>query len=144
MGRQKPEAEGARGQPWEAIAGIFVGVRVWCRKSVGERSEEDDNQVRRELTVLASALSHAVKNGRLSSSPRIVMPPNAPHRTRYLERDEIERLLGNCIEPHIRLFVLLALNTGSRKGAILDLRWPQVDMVNKIIHLNPLGILRYA
>ena len=39
----------------------------------------------------------------------------------------------------MKLFVLLALNTGARKGALLDLRWPQIDFVNRIIHLNPEG-----
>ena len=95
--------------------------------------------IRREIAVLASSLGHAIKNGRLTSAPKIVLPQSAPHRTRYLEREEIDQLLEGCIEPHIRLFVLLAINTGSRKGAILDLRWPQVDLVNKIIYLNPEG-----
>lgn len=95
--------------------------------------------IRRELTVLGAALNHAVKNGRLTSCPKIVLPPSGPNRTRYLDRNEIKRLLDGCVEPHIKLFVLLALNTGARRGAILDLRWPQVDMVNRIIYLNPEG-----
>ena len=98
--------------------------------------------IRRELTVLAAALNHAVKNSRLTTAPRIIMPQAAPHRTRYLERDEIEKLLAECIEPHVKLFALIALNTGARKGAVLDLRWPQIDMVNKIIYLNPEGRLQ--
>jgi len=107
------------------------------KKRIENKKPISTSTLRRELTVLAAALNHAVKNGRLTSAPTLVMPPNAPHRTRYLERDDIEKLLENCIEPHVKLFVLLALNTGSRKGALLDLRWPQVDMVNKIIYLNP-------
>lgn len=95
--------------------------------------------VRRELTVLSAALNHAVSNGRLTLAPKIIMPPQSPCKTRYLERDEIERLLQQCAEPHMKLFVLLALNTGARKGALLDLRWPQIDFVNRIIHLNPEG-----
>ncbi|MDD3371664.1 MAG: site-specific integrase [Alphaproteobacteria bacterium] len=93
--------------------------------------------IRRELMVLSAALNHAVKNGRLTSAPKIIMPPQPPHKTRYLERAEIERLLAECKEPHLKLFTLLALNTGSRKGALLELKWPQVDLVNRLIYLNP-------
>jgi integrase len=115
----------------------YVKTQEGTKKIVNNKPISSST-IRRELSVLAAALNHAIKNGRLTSAPKIILPPNAPHRTRYLEREEIERLLENCIEPHIRLFVLLALNTGSRKGALLDLRWPQVDMVNKIIYLNPI------
>lgn len=100
--------------------------------------------IKRELSVLAAALSHAVKNGRLTSAPKLPMPPEAPSKTRYLERDEISRLLDNCIEPHIKLFTLLALNTGARKGALLDLQWQQIDFAKRIIYLNPEGRLQTA
>ncbi len=95
--------------------------------------------IRRELAVLSAALGHAIKNGRLTTAPKIVMPPQPPGKTRYLERDEIERLLAECVEPHVNLFVLLALNTGARKGALIDLRWQQIDFANRIIYLNPEG-----
>jgi len=93
--------------------------------------------IKRELGILSTALNHAVAEGRLTSAPKIPLPPDAPNKTRYLEREEIELLLSNCIESHVKLFVLLAINTGARKGAILDLNWAQIDFNNKIIHLNP-------
>ena len=95
--------------------------------------------IRRELSVLSAALNHAVDNGRLTQAPKIVVPPPPPNKTRYLERDEIERLLTECKDPHLNLFVLLALNTGARKGALLDLRWQQIDFANRIVYLNPEG-----
>ncbi|QQR69070.1 MAG: site-specific integrase [Alphaproteobacteria bacterium] len=97
------------------------------------------NYVRRELAVLASALSHAVKNGRLTSHPKIVLPPPGPEKDRHLEEPEISALLEACHEPHLKLFVLLAINTGSRKGAILELKWCQIDLVGRLIYLNPPG-----
>jgi integrase len=95
--------------------------------------------IRRELSVLSAALHHAVNNGRLTLAPKIEMPSPSPNKTRYLERDEIERLLTACAAPHLKFFVTLAINTGARKGALLDMRWQQIDFANRLIYLNPEG-----
>lgn len=87
--------------------------------------------------VLSAALNHAVRNGRLTSAPTFPKPKESKPKDRYLTKLELHWLLKGCIEPHIKLFILLALNTGARKGAVLDLKWPQVDMVNRLIRLNP-------
>ncbi|MDE2029083.1 MAG: site-specific integrase [Alphaproteobacteria bacterium] len=94
---------------------------------------------KRELSILSAAFGHAVKNGRLTSAPKIFKPKDPPNRTRYLTKEEIEQLLQNCVEPHIRLFTLLAINTGARKGAILELTWSQIDFATRIINLNQEG-----
>jgi len=118
-------------------------VRVYSTKNgekvVANKKPVSAGMIRRELVVLSAAINHAVENGRLTSAPKITMPPVGSSRTRYLEREEIERLLANCIEPHIKLFVTLAINTGARKGALLEMRWSQIDFANRIIFLNPEG-----
>jgi integrase len=118
-------------------------VRVYKTKKgdkiVADKRPVSSAMIRREFVVLSAALNHAITNGRLTAAPKIILPPAGAHRTRYLEKDEIERLLANCIEPHLKLFVTLAINTGARKGALLDLQWPQVDFTNRIIYLNPEG-----
>ena len=45
-------------------------------------------------------------------------------RRRYLTVDEQERLLLQCVgdREHLRLIVILAFNTGKRRGEILSLR----------------------
>lgn len=93
--------------------------------------------IRRELVVLSAAINHAIENGRLTSAPKIVLPPMGQNKTRYLEPAEIEKLIACAPEPHTRLFIQLAINTGARKGALLDLTWKQVDFANRIIYLNP-------
>jgi integrase len=95
--------------------------------------------IRRELAVLSASFNHAIENGRLTSAPKVILPPQSPNKTRYLEREEVERLLEACHEPHLRLFVLLAINTGARKGALLELKWQQIDFANRLIYLNPEG-----
>ena len=95
--------------------------------------------IRRELSVLASALNHAVKYRRLTVAPPIYKPGTGVNRRRFLNKNEIRSLLSNCSAPHIKLFVMLAINTGGRKGALLSLKWDQVDFENGLIFLNPHG-----
>ncbi|RZD18980.1 MAG: site-specific integrase [Candidatus Acididesulfobacter diazotrophicus] len=56
-------------------------------------------------------------------------------RLRYLSEEEAEKLLFNC-EPHLKPFVITALNTGMRKSEILGLTWDRIDLKNRIILLD--------
>ena len=56
-------------------------------------------------------------------------------RLRYLSDDEIERLLSNC-NSYLKPIVITALNTGMRRGEILNLTWDRVDFKNRIILLD--------
>lgn len=62
--------------------------------------------------------------------------PLAPlPRDRYLTRAEFENLLKASSLPHLRLFLILALTTGGRAGALLDLTWDRVDFARRQIRL---------
>jgi len=63
-------------------------------------------------------------------------PPSPPPRDRYLTRAEFENLLNATSLPHIRLFITLALATGARSGALLDLTWSRVDFIRGVITLS--------
>jgi integrase len=56
-------------------------------------------------------------------------------RLRFLSREEILRLVKYC-SPHLQPIILTALNTGMRKGEILNLRWDQVDFKHGFISLD--------
>ena len=56
-------------------------------------------------------------------------------RTRFLDGDEIQRLLTAASES-FRPILLTALHTGMRKGEILKLKWPDVDFKNCIITIQ--------
>jgi integrase len=45
-----------------------------------------------------------------------------------LTRAEADKLIENCRGHHVRLFVILALHTAARRGAILGLTWDRVDL----------------
>ena len=103
-----------------------------------------DGTIRRELGILTSALNHAVAANRIAVAPRVYKPAMPQPRERWLTRDEAARLLRAArAEPkargHLPLFILLALYGGARKGAILGLRWNQVDLENRRLSWNPAG-----
>ncbi len=96
--------------------------------------------IRTELQALRAALRWAADAGRLiAAAPAVPLPPRPPARERWLEREEAARLVAACRAPHVRLFVLLALHTGARKGAILDLTWDRVDLDRGLIDLRTPG-----
>jgi integrase len=70
---------------------------------------------------------------------RVWLPSGSPPRDRYLSREEADKLLEHVTTPHIRLFVILAITTGARMGAILELQWSQVDLKHRSINFNAPG-----
>jgi integrase len=56
-------------------------------------------------------------------------------RLRFLEKEEIDKLLSKCCE-HLRPIATVALHTGMRKSEILGLKWHDVDIKRNIIHLS--------
>ena len=55
-------------------------------------------------------------------------------RTRFLEKEEIRRLLENC-DKHLKDIVEFALNTGMRKGEIFNLKWHDIDFNRGLVHI---------
>jgi integrase len=56
-------------------------------------------------------------------------------RLRYLTQEECRALINGC-DAHARPIVVMALNTGMRKGEILNLKWENIDLKNNFILLN--------
>lgn len=87
--------------------------------------------VANELTVLRHLLRLARKWGYLDRVPDVELPKRPEWRQRYLEEDEITRLLAACRtsrNPYLAAIVTIALNTGMRKAEILELTWERVDL----------------
>lgn len=101
--------------------------------------------IRRELVILKAALKQAVDKRivRQDQLPTIKLPPAGDPRERYLNIDEIGRLLaearrisveesgGRC--SRIERFLWIALQTGARRDAIIWLEWSRVDITRRII-----------
>jgi integrase len=61
--------------------------------------------------------------------------PENNRRLRYLSKEECRELTNAC-EPHLKPIVVMALNTGMRKGEILSLKWENVDLNHGFILLD--------
>lgn len=88
--------------------------------------------VRTDLIFIRACLN--LRYGRGNS--KVWLPPAGIPRNRYLTRDELEQLLTHVATPHVRLFIILAVTTGARMGALLDLQWTQVDFKHRTINFN--------
>jgi integrase len=99
--------------------------------------------IRRELEVLRAAINHGHRQRRLLYAPHVYLPPKPAHKDVWLTRADVARLLWAARDYHVKAylprFILLALYTGSRKTALLELKWSQVDLVHGRVDLNPLG-----
>jgi len=93
-----------------------------------------------EVSSLRAALNRAVNENLVARAPKIYDIARGGPRTRWLTEDEFRRLLNACADPrhyHVYLYCLLALSTAGRPGAILNLRWEQIDFDAGVVFLNP-------
>lgn len=93
--------------------------------------------VRNELAVIRAALNWAEKKKLIGRAPFIKMPSFPASEVGHITKAEFRRLLDAAIMPHIKLFMQVAIGTGARTNAILDLTWDRVDFERNTIKLNP-------
>lgn len=93
--------------------------------------------VRNELAVIRAALNWAKKKRLIKDAPFIEMPSFPSAEIGHLTKVQFRKLLAGCVRPHVKLFMQLAVATGARSNALLDLTWGQVDFDREVIRLNP-------
>lgn len=94
-----------------------------------------DSSIKTDVEMLRACLRWRFGN----DAPRLWMPPPSKPRDRFLTKDDARALLEATDTPHVRLFITLALATGARAGAILDLTWNRVSLENNTIDFMPAG-----
>jgi integrase len=101
------------------------------------RQEVGPATVNRELACLKGMFSKAIQWDMASANPvkMVKLFKENPGRTRYLQNDEIIRLLQEAAK-HLRPILIVALYTGMRKGEILKLTWNDIDIDNRLIHVR--------
>jgi len=103
--------------------------------------------VNREFAAFRCMFNRAVNWGLLERNPvvGIKMMRDSNRRTRFLTVEEARRLLDSS-SAHLRPILLCALETGMRRGEILKLRWPDIDLARRLIYVGQTktGISRHV
>ncbi|MGA2331555.1 MAG: site-specific integrase [Syntrophales bacterium] len=119
----------------------YVDIETYKNHLRQKRTVKDtirkDASINRELSCLRNLFTKAVEWEMIEQNPfkkgKSLLEKENNTRVRFLTEEEIPLLLGSC-SPHLRDIVVCALNTGMRRGEILNLRWDQVR--NGFIYLQ--------
>lgn len=109
----------------------FVAVR--------KRTGVTDATIRRDLAVLGSVFTTAIRWGWADTSPVTAFNKRALKlsrpRTRFLTREEFDRLHGAASDD-LRPILMLAVETGMRKEELLSLTLGSLDLRRREAHLE--------
>ncbi len=96
----------------------------------------------RELAILSHVLEVAIRDWGLPLARNVVKLVRRPvirnERSRRLTGDEEPRLLDGCDTgqiPYFKTLLILAIETGMRRGEILGLRWSDISHNRRVITL---------
>lgn len=96
-----------------------------------------DSTINRYLTILKTVYNKAIEWGNAKENPfnKVKHYKENNARVRYLEKEEIGRLLDACPQ-YVRQIVMVAINTGMRKNEIFSLKWSDIDFRNDLIYIH--------
>jgi integrase len=99
--------------------------------------------INREMQALNRPFQFAKKRGWIQANPfdladGLIVTSGEEARTRLPSDEEIESLLAHATgeRAHLKPIILVALDTGLRKGKILSLQWSQIDFDTGLITLG--------
>jgi integrase len=126
-----------------AIGGVNITVAD-CRAHCLQRRAAgiSDGTIHTELGHLRMVLRWACAHSLIPQAPHIERPPKPKPKERHLTREEARALIEASALPHVKLFVVMALGTGARSGALLELTWARCDFERGLIDLRNPSITR--
>ncbi len=119
-----------------------------CRR-YGRVRDRAPGTIRKELGTLQAAINYCVGEGYLINPPNVTLPDKPAPKDTWLTRDEAAQMLRvawrNADTMHIAKFILVGLYSGTRKTAILRMRFMpntiggHVDTENGMMYRNGLN-----
>ena len=125
-------------EPWfDAVDPLNITEKL-CQDYAAERAKQGKapDTIWSELSEISNALKWARKQRIISEDIEIWRPRPSEGRDRVASPSEVKALLSAVDEekaPHIKTVLLLAILTGARKTAILELTWDRVDFERQVI-----------
>jgi len=115
-----------------------------CKKRPGKLAY---STIKREVARIRSCMNWGAKHGHLEKSSIPDFPtkdlPESPPRNRTCTPIEYMKLLqytadptDQAYNPNLRAMIIIAYNTGMRRGEIVGLSWEQIDFKKNFIRLG--------
>lgn len=122
------------------LAGVDLADidRACVDRITGERRKEGiaNGTVNRTLALLRSVLRAAMYEWEwVDRVPRVRLLPEPKGRVRFLNREEIVKLLAELPE-HLAAIAKFSLLTGLRQRNVRELRWSQVDLDRRAVWIH--------
>lgn len=117
--------------------------REWHKRQKDDEKKDIKNStVGRELRVLRAAINRDFDMGRITRKVKVFIKPERYREKIIITRKEALLIARrakhkNNYKDLTRNFVLIALYTGARMNAIINLKWSQVDMDKGVIDFRP-------
>lgn len=91
-----------------------------------------------ELSLLRTIIHWSFRHGHIKEEPFVWVPLAGDGRKTSLTESEMEALIISLFHApfHVRLFLIIAMSTGARKEAILELEWDRVDFEYNTVDFN--------
>jgi integrase len=114
---------------------VLENMMIELRKRTSHGKPIQEATVQKYLTVVSAVLSDAKRNEIISKNPaRMIDLPETKHRQQFIPTDQQvqDLILALLDEPyHYKLFYVLAMYTGCRRGELCALRWNDFVIVEK-------------
>ncbi len=117
--------------PMDLMAKMMVEgqERTPCHKYAVARQTSGARRatIHTELNLLRTMMNWAEGQKLIPLSPKVWLPRRPENRNPALTVEQLERVLDECKHFHLKVFFLIAISTGARLSAILELAWDRVD-----------------
>jgi len=128
----------------------LVAITRWTAESFRTRRiQETSKQTKRkpsartvnaDVGMLSFMLGKAVEWGLLETNPLVGLRrlPENKKAPRWLTSEEVSSLLA-VVPDRLRVYVLVAINTGLRRGELRRLEWADVDLAERVLMVRHKG-----
>ena len=120
------------------IGALTLQILTDKRQEFQRANSLSNSSVNRIFTMVKACLNKAIEWGYLQRNPAQFLKALYVKETivRFLSIEEIARLRANIHDRRLEVYVSVLLHTGIRPINIKGMRWPQVDMANRVVQVT--------